>query len=72
MKLLVVREVASIMRVSTEHIRRLIRTGHLPAFKVGRRGGYRIREEDLSKYIDDVSRCEPPSPGVVGGTHDGD
>jgi len=51
MKLLLVKEVAEILRVSAEHVRRLIRKGHLRAFKVGRRGGYRIREEDLRSYI---------------------
>lgn len=51
MKLLLVKEVAMVLRVSTEHIRRLIRKGQLKGFKVGRRGGYRIREEDLRAYI---------------------
>jgi len=51
MKLLLVKEVAEVLRVSGEHVRRLIRKGHLRAFKVGRRGGYRIREEDLRSYI---------------------
>ena len=51
MKLLVVKEVAEILRVSAEHVRRIIRKGQLRAFKVGRRGGYRIREEDLRNYI---------------------
>lgn len=51
MKLLVVKEVADILRVSVEHVRRLIRSGQLSGFKLGRRGGYRIREEDLKNYI---------------------
>lgn len=58
MKLLLVKEVAMVLRVSREHVRRLIRSGQLKGFKVGRRGGYRIREEDLRSYI--VRRSNEP------------
>ena len=70
MKLLVVREVAGMMRVSSEHVRRLIRSGNLPAFKVGRRGGYRIREEDLTHYIETISRCDNDIRGGKDNGHD--
>ena len=66
MKFLIVKEVATIMRVSSEHVRRLIRGGSLPAFKVGRRGGYRIKEEDLDHYIETQSRLNSGGPNGGG------
>jgi excisionase family DNA binding protein len=43
-------EVAQLMRVSKMTVYRLIRHGDLPAVRVGR--GYRIREEDVHRYLD--------------------
>ncbi len=43
-------EVAAILRVSTMTVYRLIRSGELPAVRVGRT--YRIREEDLDAYVE--------------------
>ena len=45
-----VNEVAQLMRVSKMTVYRLIRNGDLPAVRVGR--GYRIREEDVHRYLD--------------------
>jgi excisionase family DNA binding protein len=45
-----VNEVAQLMRVSKMTVYRLIRHGDLPAVRVGR--GYRIREEDVHRYLD--------------------
>ena len=42
-------EVAQLMRVSKMTVYRLIRHGDLPAVRVGR--GYRIREEDVHRYL---------------------
>ena len=47
--LLTVREVASVMRVSTMTVYRLIKTGELAAVRVGH--NYRIREDDLERYL---------------------
>jgi len=47
--LLTVTEVAAALRVSTMTVYRLIRSGDLPAFRVGR--NYRIRREDLDAYL---------------------
>ena len=48
--LLTVREVADAMRVSTMTVYRLIRSGALPAIRVGKH--FRIRERDLDVFLD--------------------
>jgi excisionase family DNA binding protein len=48
-RLLTVREVADVMRVSNMTVYRLIKTGHLPATRVGR--GYRIWESTVEGYL---------------------
>jgi excisionase family DNA binding protein len=47
--LLTVREVAATMRVSTMTVYRLIKSGELPAIRVGK--NYRIRESDVVSYL---------------------
>ena len=49
-RLLTVAEVAEVMRVSRMTVYRLIRRGDLQAVRVGR--NYRVRESDLSSYLD--------------------
>ena len=49
-RLLTVREVADDVRVSTMTVYRLIKSGALPAIRVGKH--FRIREVDLSRYLD--------------------
>ena len=51
--LLTVREVAATMRVSTMTVYRLIKSGQLPAIRVGK--NYRIRESDVDVYLSDRS-----------------
>ena len=51
--LLTVAEVASGMRVSNMTVYRLIKSGELPAVRVGK--GYRIRESDLQRFLEDRS-----------------
>ena len=51
-KVLLTKEVAEALRVSEEYIRELIRHGKLIAYKEGRRGGYRILERDVWRYIE--------------------
>lgn len=50
-ELLTVAEVAGMLRVSTMTVYRLIRTGELPAVRVGR--NYRVRRSDLDTYLRD-------------------
>ncbi|MGH3440630.1 MAG: helix-turn-helix domain-containing protein [Nitriliruptorales bacterium] len=49
-ELLTVAEVAELLRVSTMTVYRLIRTGDLPAVRVGR--NYRVRRPDLEAYLE--------------------
>jgi len=46
-----VAEVADQLRVSNMTVYRLVQSGQLPAVRVGR--SYRIREEDLDRYLAD-------------------
>jgi len=52
MRLLTVQEVADAMRVSEKTVRRLIKRGDLPAYKVGDRGQLRVKERELEGYIE--------------------
>ena len=47
--LLTVAEVASAMRVSTMTVYRLIKSGELPAVRVGQ--NYRVRGTDVERYL---------------------
>ncbi len=49
-ELLTVREVAGVMRVSSMTVYRLIRSGALPAIRVGKH--FRIRVVDLEQYLE--------------------
>jgi excisionase family DNA binding protein len=48
-RLLTVNEVADLLRVSRMTVYRLIKTGEMPALRVGR--SYRLREEDIHSYL---------------------
>jgi excisionase family DNA binding protein len=48
-RFLTVNEVADLMRVSSMTVYRLIKSGDLPAVRVGK--SYRVREEDLDGYL---------------------
>jgi excisionase family DNA binding protein len=52
-RLLTVAEVAATMRVSNMTVYRLIKTGELPALRVGK--NYRIRESDVDAYLENRS-----------------
>jgi len=56
-RLLTVAEVATVMRVSRMTVYRLIRRGQLKAIRVGR--NYRVREDDLSEYLDSQAVSGP-------------
>jgi excisionase family DNA binding protein len=58
-RLFTVSEVADAMRVSNMTVYRLIKSGELPALRVGK--GYRIFESDLERFLADRSvRVEEP------------
>jgi len=50
-RFLTVTEVARRLRVSNMTVYRLVNSGQLPAVRVGR--GYRIREDDVHRYLDE-------------------
>jgi len=52
-RLLTVGEVAGIMRVSNMTVYRLIKSGELPALRVGK--NYRVRESDVDGYLSERS-----------------
>jgi excisionase family DNA binding protein len=49
-RLFTVAEVAEVMRVSNMTVYRLIKSGELPALRVGK--GYRIFEADLQRFLE--------------------
>ncbi|MGI8774975.1 MAG: helix-turn-helix domain-containing protein [Actinomycetota bacterium] len=49
-RFLTVAEVARQLRVSNMTVYRLVRSGQLPAVRVGR--GYRLREADVLRYLE--------------------
>ena len=51
MILLTLREVAKAVKVSETTVRRWVRDGSLAAYKVGKRGQFRIRVEDLESFL---------------------
>ena len=50
-KILITKEVAEMLRVSEEYVRKLIRHRKLKAYKEGKRGGFRITMGEIEKYI---------------------
>ena len=52
MTLLVLREVAEVLRVSESTVRRWVRAGELPAYRIGPRGQLRVREEDVTAFLE--------------------
>jgi excisionase family DNA binding protein len=61
--LLTVAEVAEMLRVSTMTVYRLIRTGELPAVRVGR--SYRVKKTDLERYLDEQMVRPDDVPGTA-------
>ena len=59
---LTVPEVAAKLRVSQETIRRLLRTGKLAGISFSDRGGYRISEDDLAKFLARKRGAMPAEP----------
>jgi excisionase family DNA binding protein len=49
-------EAAAYLRVHVETVRRWAREGTLPAAKLGNRGGFRFRREDLDRFMEERQR----------------
>jgi nitrogen PTS system EIIA component len=52
MEWLTTNEAASYLRVHPETLRNWARKGELPAAKLGNRGGFRFRREDLDSFLE--------------------
>lgn len=52
MNLLTLRDVAKTLKLSETTVRRLVRAGSIAAYKVGKRGQLRVREEDLESFLE--------------------
>jgi excisionase family DNA binding protein len=52
MKLITLSDVAGAMKVSESTVKRWVRGGLLRAYKVGKRGQLRVREEDLEEFLE--------------------
>jgi excisionase family DNA binding protein len=48
---LTTQEAARYLRVHPETVRRWVREGALPAAKLGRRGGFRLKQEELDHFL---------------------
>ena len=46
-----VEEIAERLKVHPQTVRKLVRSGELPASKIGERGGWRIAESDLLAFM---------------------
>lgn len=51
-RLLTVAEVAEVLRVDEQTVRRWIRQGRLAAHSLGGKAGYRIQRRDLHRFLD--------------------
>ncbi len=56
-RILLTNEVADMLRISEGYLRELIRKGVIKAYKEGRRGGYRIMEDEVEKYVKNKHRA---------------
>ena len=59
---LTTQEVAGLLKVSIHTVRRWIKEGHLPAYKVGR--GLRIKKANLDQWIEQRSTASNGQRGV--------
>ncbi len=51
-------EAAKYLGVHIETMRRWAREGAIPAAKLGNRGGFRFRREDLARFLEERLRTE--------------
>ena len=56
-------EVAEFLRVHLSSVRRWSRSGELKAYKVGSRGDWRYREQDVRDFLYNTSGARPEGGG---------
>ncbi len=49
---LTVQQIAAMLQIDDETVRRWLRSGELPGLLLGRKGGYRVQESDLTAFLD--------------------
>jgi excisionase family DNA binding protein len=54
-------EAARYLGVHIETIRRWAREGAIPAAKLGNRGGFRFKREDLDRFLEERRESGPPA-----------
>jgi excisionase family DNA binding protein len=65
-RLLTVNEVAEILRANPETVRRWLREGVLIGFRPGgKRLGYRVRESELRRFLDEGKAAAGPNPAAA-------
>lgn len=50
-RLITVEEIRERLQVNAQSVRKWIRNGDLPGFRLGRRGGWRVREADFQAFL---------------------
>ncbi|MDY6892332.1 MAG: helix-turn-helix domain-containing protein [Chloroflexota bacterium] len=63
-------EVADFLRVHVSSVRRWSRSGKLPAYKVGGRGDWRYREQEVLAFLYDKTRESEGQGEVIGMVED--
>ena len=48
-----VKDIVELLQVHEQTVRRWIKQGDLPAILLGRKGGYRVAESDLNKFLEE-------------------
>jgi excisionase family DNA binding protein len=64
-------EVATVLNVSVAQVYTLMRSGQLPAVKIGRRGVWRVSVEMLEAYIAELEREARARHGTADGSPTG-
>jgi excisionase family DNA binding protein len=64
-RLMTVDEVAERLRVGAETVRRWLRLGKLKGARLPNKAGWRIREEDLDRFVDAYMNTENKSPNEM-------
>ena len=65
--MLTLKEVAATVRVAESTVRRWIRGGTLPAYKLGKRGQVRVSSDDLQHFLEQQRLTVGPQPAPEDG-----
>lgn len=67
--MLTVREVASVLHVHENTVRRWSNLGLIRAYRISHRGDRRFREDEISRFLDElrVNNCNPKEVSITWG-----